>query len=302
VEGAGTRVSFEENPQTPRADLSQRRITEHVLRVADRAGYRAALIDAADGTVTPWPRFAQTVRAAARGLRRRGLTPDDTVGVLVQDAARYAVAVHTIRAAGATPAPIGLGPIGLGPIGLGPGAADSEAANDPAAIAAQLKACGARLLITVDALAEVAAQAADRSWVRQVFAFGETAQPGATPFSSLLEVARHGQAAGNGADVGPLHRAELIPADALELAGIDCPGGLSARLTGRDVVVAGPPCGAGPAYTALLDFALMSGSTVVAAQAQDIAHAVHRYSGTAAIVSRDAGVPGIPPARVFCIA
>jgi hypothetical protein len=289
VESAGTRVSFEENPQTPRAGLSQRRITEHVLRVADRAGYRAALIDAADGTVTPWPRFAQTVRAAARGLRRRGLTPDDTVGVLVQDAARYAVAVHTIRAAGATPAAVG----------LGPGAADPEVAGDPAAIAAQLKECGARLLITVDTLAEVAAQAADRSWVRQVFAFGETAQSGATPFSSLLEVAKHGQAAGNGADVSPLHRAELIPADALELAGIDYPGGLSARLTGRDVVVAGPPCGAGPAYTALLDFALMSGSTVVAAQARDMAHAVHRYSGTAAIASRDAGVPGIPPARVF---
>jgi len=292
VEGTGTRVSFEENPQIPRADLSQRRITEHVLRVADRAGYRAALIDAADGTVTPWPRFAQTVRAAARGLRRRGLTLDDTVGVLVQDAARYAVAVHTIREAGATPAPIG----------LDPDAADPETANDPAAIAAQLKACGARLLITVDTLAELAAQAADRSWVRQVFAFGETAQSGATPFSSLLEVAKHGEAAGNGADVSRLHRPELIPADALELAGIDYPGGLSARLTGRDVVVAGPPCGAGPAYTALLDFALMSGSTVVAARAQDMAHAVHRYSGTAAVASRGAGVPGIPPARVFRIA
>ena len=123
------------------------KIGEFLDRVADRAGYRAALIDAADGTVTPWPRFAQTVRTAARGLRRRGLTPDDTVGVLVQDAARYAVAVHTIRQAGATPAPIG----------LDPGTADAEAADDPAAIAAQLKACGARLLITVDTLAELAA-------------------------------------------------------------------------------------------------------------------------------------------------
>jgi AMP-binding enzyme len=291
VEGAGTRVSIEENHQASRADLSQRRITEHVLRVADRAGYRAALIDAADGTVTPWPRFAQTVRAAARGLRRRGLTLHDTVGVLVQDAARYAVAVHTVREAGATPAPIG----------FDPAAADPEAAMDPAAIAAQLKACGARLLITVDTLAELAAQAADRSWVRQVFAFGETAESGVTPFSSLLEVAKHGQATGNGAGVNPLHRAELIPADALELAGIDYSGGLSARLTGRDVVVAGPPCGAGPAYTALLDFALMSGSTVVAAQAKDMADAVHRYTGTAAIVSRGAEVPGVPSARVFCI-
>jgi hypothetical protein len=40
----------------------------------------------------------------------------------------------------------------------------------------------------------------------------------------------------------------------------------------------------------------------VAAQAQDMADAVHRYAGTAALVSRGTGVPGIPPARVFCIA
>jgi hypothetical protein len=290
--GVGTRASIDENPQnpqTPRAGLSQRRITEHVLRIAGQAGYRAALIDAADGTVTPWPRFAQTVRAAARGLRRRGLTQDDTVGVLVQDAARYAVALHTIREAGATPAPIS----------LSQGAADSAAAAD---IAAQLKACGARLMITVDALAELASQAADRSWVRQVFAFGETAEAtGATPFSSLLEGARNGQPAANGADVSSLYRAELTPTDVLAQADIDPSGGLSARLTSRDVVIAGPPGGAGAAYTALLDFALMSGSTVVAASAPDIAHAVRRYRGTAAIVSRGAAVPVIPAARVFCI-
>ncbi len=284
--GIGTGVSIEEDPQTPRAGLSQRRITEHVLRVADQAGYRAALIDAADGTVTSWQRFAQTVRAAARGLRRRGLTPGDTVGVLVQDAARHAVAVHTIREAGAIPVPVRREP----------------GADDSADLAAQLKACGARLMITVDELAELASQAADRSWVRQVLAFGETAEAtGATPFSSLLEVARHGQGAGNGAGLTSLRGAELTPADALGLAAIDYPGGLSARLTGRDVVVAGPPCGPGPAYTALLDFALMSGSTVVAASAGQIASAVRRYRGTAAIVSRGADVPVIPASRVFLV-
>lgn len=275
----GTQVSIE-----------QRRVTEYVLRIADQAGYRAALIEAADGTVTPWPRFAQTVRAAARGLRRRGLTPDDTVGVLVRDAARHAVAVHTIREAGAIPVPIRLEPGALEP-----------GADGTADIAAQLKACGARLMITVDELAELASQAADRSWVRQVLAFGESAEAiGATPFSSLLEVARHGQAAGNGADATSPRSAELVPADALELAAID-PGGLSARLTSRDVVVAGPPCGSGPAYTALLDFALMSGSTVVAASARDIAPAVRRYRGTAAIVCRGVEVPVIPAARVFLV-
>ena len=74
-------------------------VTERILALADEAGYRAALIDAADGTVTGWPRFAWTVRAAAHGLRRRGLAAGDTAGVFVEDAASAAIAVNAIRAA-----------------------------------------------------------------------------------------------------------------------------------------------------------------------------------------------------------
>ena len=77
-----------------------RALTERILEVADEAGYRAALIDATDGSVTAWPRFARTVRAAAAGLARRGLAEGDTAGVFVQDAASAAIAVNAIRAAG----------------------------------------------------------------------------------------------------------------------------------------------------------------------------------------------------------
>jgi len=94
----------------PRGDAAQRAITEHILALADRAGYGAALIDAAAGAGTPvttWPQFADTVRAAARGLSRRGLLDTDTVGVLVGDAVSHAVAIQAIRAAGAIAAPIG---------------------------------------------------------------------------------------------------------------------------------------------------------------------------------------------------
>jgi len=42
-----------------------RALTGRILDIADEAGYRAALIDATDGSVTAWPRFAWTVRAAA---------------------------------------------------------------------------------------------------------------------------------------------------------------------------------------------------------------------------------------------
>ena len=145
-----------------RAGAFQRTVTEHILRLADRAGYEAALIDAADATVTTWPQFACTVRAAGRGLSRRGLQDTDTVGVFVQDAASHAVAVHAVRAAGAVAVPV-------------------HPSATVADVAARLKACRARLLITSAALAELAVQAADRSLVRQVFAFGEAAGTTAAP-------------------------------------------------------------------------------------------------------------------------
>jgi hypothetical protein len=136
-------------------------MTECILALAYEAGNRAALIDAIDGTATAWPRFARTVRAAAHGLSQRGLA----VGVFVQDAASFAVALNAIRAAGAFALPI---------------RSDAIATD----IAAWLNACGARLLITAGPLAELATEAADRSRVRQVFSFGEAG--GTTPFSSLL--------------------------------------------------------------------------------------------------------------------
>ena len=37
-----------------------RALTERILEVADEAGYRAALIDATDGSVTAWPRKNST--------------------------------------------------------------------------------------------------------------------------------------------------------------------------------------------------------------------------------------------------
>ena len=186
--GVSTGERTEADPLIVSAGMSHRAMTERILELADEAGYRAALIDATDGTVTAWPRFARTVRAAAHGLARRGLAEGDTAGVFVQDAASAAIAVNAIRAAGAAACLI-----------------RSDAG--PADIAARLNACGARLLITSAPLAELAAEGADRSRVRQVIAFGEAA--GTTPFSSLLESGRHGQpdehaAAGPASWIGPV--------------------------------------------------------------------------------------------------
>ena len=265
-----------------------RALTERILEIADEAGYRAALIDATDGSVTAWPRFARTVRAAAAGLARRGLAEGDTAGVFVQDAASAAIAVNAIRAAGGRACLI-----------------RSDAG--PSDIADRLNACAARVLITSAPLAGLAAEGADRSRVRQVIAFGDA--DGTTPFSSLLGSGRHSQPDGQAAAgpgfaerSGPAHESGRPEGNGLtherDLAdsGEPGPGG---DLTHRDVVVAGPPCGDGPAYTSLLDLTLLAGATLVAAPVPLVAPALRVYKGTAAIVPPGTGVSGLEPARIF---
>jgi len=265
-----------------------RALTERILEVADEAGYRAALIDATDGSVTAWPRFARTVRAAAAGLARRGLAEGDTAGVFVQDAASAAIAVNAIRAAGGRACLI-----------------RSDAG--PADLADLLNACAARVLITSAPLAGLAAEGADRSRVRQVIAFGDA--DGTTPFSSLLGSGRHSQPDAQAAAEpgfaersGPAHESGRPEGNGQtherDLTDSGEPGS-GGDLTHRDVVVAGPPCGDGPAYISLLDITLLAGATLVAAPVPLVAPALRVYKGTAAIVPPGTGVPGLEPARIF---
>ena len=272
------------------ADAQQRAVTEHILALADQAGYGAALIDAgalahAEAAVISWPQFAHMVRAAARGLSRRGLQQGDTAGIFVGDAVSHAVAVHAVRAAGAMAAAV-------------------RPTRSAADIAAQLKQARARLLITSAGLADLAIQAAERSWVRQVFAFGEA--EGTTPFDSLVQTPRHSQPQADGTSDG------LAPEQVFDLAELGL--GLEAdrvapqlirrpvpRLTCRDVVVAAPPCGDPEAYTSLLDLALAAGATVVAAPLAQITAALGVYKGTAAIVPRGMDVPGLPAGRILVV-
>jgi len=295
--GVSTGERMDADPLIVSAGMSHRAMTMSILQLADEAGYRAALIDATEGTVTAWPRFARTVRAAAHGLGRRGLAQGDTAGVFVADAASAAIAVNAIRAAGAASCLI---------------APDAS----PADIAARLNACGARLLITSAPLAELAAEGADRSRVRQVIAFGEAAAT--TPFSSLLESARHGQPGEHDAPDGhaPIDNPGRLQGDgSMQQHGLTQQHGLAGKhggpapwrgsgreLTYRDVVVAAPPCGDGQAYTSLLDLTLLTGATLVAAPIPLVTAAMRVYKGTAAIVPRGTVVPGIPPDRVFPVA
>ena len=313
--GAGIEAEL----RTLRADAQQRAVTEHILALADQAGYGAALIDAvalghAEAAVISWPQFAHMVRTAARGLSRRGLQQGDTAGIFVGDAVSHAVAVHAVRAAGAVAAAV-------------------RPTRSAADIAAQLKQGRARLLITSPGLADLAIQAAERSWVRQVFAFGEA--EGTTPFDSLLQTPqtpRHGQhqaddtISRNGHNghntnghndshghVGGPASAQVLDLDGLGPDGLG-PDGLGPdgsapqlihrpvpRLTYRDVVVAAPPCGDPEAYTSLLDLALAAGATMVAAPLAQVTAAIGVYKGTGAIVPRGTDVPGLPAGRVLAV-
>jgi hypothetical protein len=82
-----------------------------------------------------------------------------------------------------------------------------------------------------------------------------------------------------------------------ELTSLDGRAGLSHR----DVVVAGPPCGGGHAYTSLLDLTLLTGATIVAAPVPLVTAAMRVYKGTAAIVPGGTTVPGLAPDRIFTV-
>ena len=247
-----------------------RSVTDGILGTADAAGHGAALIDASDGSVTAWPRLAYTIRTAACGLACRGVAAGDTVGVFVRDAASFAIAVNAIRAAGAAAAMIGPG-------------------TPVADVAGRLDSCGARLLITSAALAAQATDAADRSRVRQVIAFGDAAET--TPFSSLL--GRPGRP-GQDLRTGPAPWPGTAPADGMADGG--------QAFTRRDIVITAPPCGDEAAYTALLDRALLAGATLVAAPLPLVTAALRVYQGTAAIVPAGTQIPGLGAGRVHHIA
>ena len=191
------------------------------------------------------------------------------------DAVSYVLAGHAIRAAGGVPSPL-------------------PYAGAASELAGQLTDCGARLLITAKPLAPAALGAADGSWVRQVLSFDEVA--GTTKFCALLSGGSQPPAAAAAADLallpyraGPGGGRSAAPVTHGELAtDLDRLSGCT-LLTGEDVVITAPPNDGARDYTVLLDLALLSGATVVAARADGLPDAARRHGGTALI--RHPGTP-----------
>lgn len=247
-------------------------VTRRLVTLAGgRGGVLAFIGPGRDGLISwSYDQLVATIEAAAAGLAWYGLEPRDVVGVQVADTTSFVLASHAIRAAGGIPTPVA------------PGLTVCE-------VAGQLAESDARMLITVPELAKAAVAAADRSWVRQVFSFGEAA--GTTPFESLLTL-------------GALEPARIRPYDQALLPFCRTPEGrlrpapvthadLDARLgqlasqwrlVPADVVLVGSPAGDGLEFTVGLDGALLSGATVVAARSADLAAAAAAQDATAAIV------------------
>ncbi len=262
--------------------------TQRLVEVASSYGGRPALVPWHSAERYSFAELASTIQRAAAGLAWRGLRPRDVVGVYVPDAAAYVLACHAISAAGGIPCPV-------------------SAQLTIAETAGQLADCGARMLLTAQPLATAGIAAADQSWVRQVISFGDA--PAATPFGSLLGMGSLCPPSARPHDIALLHYVRG-PGGALQpasLSHIDMAAEIAelrdaACLSAADVVLAAPPIGDGRSYTAIIDHALLTGATLVAARTEEMAAAASAHRGTAAIVPPGVEVAGGEPLRLFAIA
>jgi acyl-CoA synthetase (AMP-forming)/AMP-acid ligase II len=272
---------------TAETSVGETTVTQRLLVSAAARGSHVALLGGSADIPCSYPELAVTLQRAAAGLAWRGVRPRDVVGVYVADAVSYILACHAIRAAGGVPSPV------------------SGELSVPE-IAGQLADCGARMLVTSCALAAAGLAAADRSWVRQVISFGEAA--GAMPFASLLGLGSMRPTTVRSHDLallpyvrrpdGTLGQAGITHLDmAAELVRLCADAGI----TDRDVVLAAPPAGDGRAYTALIDHALMRGSTLVATPACELAAMAIAHQATVAIVPASIDIAESPPLRLLAV-
>jgi acyl-CoA synthetase (AMP-forming)/AMP-acid ligase II len=150
----------------PDVEIPDACLTDFVLARAGAFGDKPALIDAASGRTITYAGLAESVRAVAAGLAAQGFGKGDTFAHYAPNLPEYAVAFHAVATLG----------------GVNTTANPLLTADE---LAAQLRDCAARLLVTVPPLLEKATAAAERAGVEEVFVYGEAA--GATPFASLLE-------------------------------------------------------------------------------------------------------------------
>ncbi|MBA9004715.1 MULTISPECIES: AMP-binding protein [Thermomonospora] len=262
-------------------------VFEEARRQARQAPAKPAVVDGAR-TLT-YGELAAQVPALARGLVRRGVRPGDFGALHLDDACDLAVAVHAVAAAGAVP------------VLLPPEAGEDE-------LAVRLVEHQVWFLFTCAALAGPALAATERSYVRQVFAFGEVA--GATSCADLA--APPGPCGVEGPPVRVASEWSLCTPDgcfthADRLARLTRRSG-TLGVAGTDVLVAAAELGrTAETWAGLIDLALAHGATFVAACGAGgpaLLAAAERHRATiavttpAALRALDAGPAPLPGLRL----
>ena len=145
----------------PDVDIPDVPLTDFVLANAERLGDRPALIDATTDRTVTYAQLAESVRAMAAGLAERGFGKGDTFAHFAPNLPEYAIALHGVATVG----------------GVNTTANPLLTAEE---LAVQLRDCGAQMLVTVQALLDKAAEAAEQAGVSEIFVYGEAES--ATPY------------------------------------------------------------------------------------------------------------------------
>jgi acyl-CoA synthetase (AMP-forming)/AMP-acid ligase II len=148
-----------EIPDVPLCDL--------VLVAAASYGDRPALIDGPTGRTISFAQLAGQAKSLAAGLAANGFGVGDVFAIFAPNLPEYAVAFHGVASTGGTVTTI-----------------NSLASVED--IASQLRATGARFLLTVEPFCDRALPAATDAGIETVFLLAPEPLPGTTPFAALF--------------------------------------------------------------------------------------------------------------------
>jgi len=150
----------------PDVDVPTASLPAYVLRDVEAHPDKAALVDGPSGRTLRYGQLAGAVARVASGLAARGLAKGDVLAISSPNLPEYAVVFLAVTS-------------------LGGIVTTANPLSTPDELNHQLVDSGAKLLVTVPPLVDVARQAIDRTVVRELIVFGEADR--ATPFAALLE-------------------------------------------------------------------------------------------------------------------
>jgi len=134
-------------------------LTEYVLAGGAGQPDKPALIDGASGRVMTYGELESAIRSLAGGLAAAGFGRGDVLALMAPNGPEYAVVFHGTAMAGGTVTTI-------------------NPAYTQAEVHHQLADSGARILVTIPALAETATRACARTMVTGIYLLGEAAGTG----------------------------------------------------------------------------------------------------------------------------